>query len=70
MRLELDPSQLTAEERLREIAVVFAAALRRLRDRIALPDQAETHPGPKNLPITSPEGLELPPETSVTVHGG
>ena len=46
MRPELDPSQLTPEERLREVAVVFAAALRRLLDRIALPDEAETHPGP------------------------
>jgi hypothetical protein len=47
MRPELDPSRLTPDERLREVAAVFAAGLLRLRDRTALPDQDET-PGPGN----------------------
>ena len=36
MRLDLEPSQMTPDERRREVAAILAVGLRRLRDRAAL----------------------------------
>jgi hypothetical protein len=70
MRPDLDPSQMTPDERLREAAAIFAMALLRLRDRAALPANPEQPPPPENLSTASLEPLALPSETSVTVHVG
>jgi hypothetical protein len=68
MRPDLDPSQLTPDERFQEVAAIFAAGLLRLRDRAALaPGQ---HPAPENSAEAATETLAVPAETSVTVHGG
>jgi hypothetical protein len=70
MRPDLDPSQLTPDERFREVAAIFAAGLLRLRDRAALASVPGQHPAPENSAAASTEPLEVLPETSVTVHGG
>ena len=70
MRPELDPSALTPEERLDELASILAAAILRLRDRGALAVQPPPHPVTENLPLASPEPLEVPADPSVTVHAG
>jgi hypothetical protein len=52
MRPKLDPVRLTPEERLREVAAIFAAALLRLRDRTALPTAADQEIGyPYSAPL-------------------
>jgi hypothetical protein len=57
---------MTPDQRRDAVAAILAAGLLRLRDRAALQAQA----GPENSPLASPETLELPGQTSVTVRAG
>ncbi len=58
-----DTARLPPDERFREIAAILAAAVVRLHERAALP--AAT-----NLTNLPPQGLEVPGETVLGVHGG
>lgn len=70
MRPETDPACMTADERLREVAAIFAAGLLRLRARSALPTNPGQDSAPKNVPESGPDCLELPDETVLSVHTG
>jgi hypothetical protein len=59
-------SELTAEERLAEIASILAAGILRLHKRFALP----TEKGQIIAPESLPEGLEVPGETRLSVCAG
>lgn len=63
MRTDLDPSEMTPDERRREVAAILAGGLRRLRDRAAL---ATSDNPPK--PVES--RLEAVPVNPLTVHVG
>jgi len=66
MRLDLDPCQMTPDERRREVAVILATGLRRLRDRAALIPVA-----PAENPAEQVENrLEHLPTTALNVHTG
>jgi hypothetical protein len=70
MRADLDPAQMTPNERFQEVAAIFATGLLRLRDRTALSaNPAEPHIL-GNLATASFEPLDLSAERSVTVHAG
>ena len=66
MRLDLDPCQMTPDERRREVAAILAAGLRRLRDRAALASAFFF----ENPSKTRENGLESQADTSVNVHAG
>ena len=59
-------TELTAEERLAEITSILAAGILRLHKRFALP----TENGQIIAPESSPEGLEVPDETRLSVCAG
>jgi hypothetical protein len=61
-----DPARLSPDERLREAAAILAAGVLRLRLRAALP--AEN--GRKNVEKSSPDGLEVPAKTRLSVRVG
>jgi hypothetical protein len=65
----MGPSDLpTDDARIREIAVILAAGMLRLRARAALPGDPHVVPQiPRDSP---PNGLEVPDETSLSVHTG
>jgi hypothetical protein len=65
-----DPAELTPDERLAEVAGIFAAGILRLHVRAALsPDSAE-HPHPKILPESRQDCLEVSRETVLSgPHG-
>ena len=67
MRPMDDPSFLTPDERLSEVASILAAAVLRLRVRAALPGD---EPGPENPPDSWPTCLEVPVNTVLSVHTG
>jgi len=69
MRPDLDPTQLTPDERFREVAAILADGLLRLRDRAALAANPETSPPPEGSAELSPKPLAIPSGTSVTVTG-
>ena len=62
-----DATFLTPDERLDEVASIFAAGLLRLRARAALPGD---DPTPEILPDSGPTFLEVPAETVLSVHSG
>jgi hypothetical protein len=64
-----DPGSLSPEKRFRELARLLATGLLRLRPAGAVP-AVGGHPAPKNLPEKSPNGLEVCPETRLSVHTG
>jgi hypothetical protein len=70
MRPHDDPAAMTAEERLREVASILAAGVLRLRSRAALPADLGQHSGPKNLPESGQDCLEVPGKTVLSVHTG
>jgi hypothetical protein len=70
MREELDPAALSPADRLREVAGILASGVLRLRARAALPTILATSFAPRILPESRHNQLELPAETSVTVHTG
>ena len=61
-----DGTRLTPDERLREAAAILAAGVLRLHQRAALPGEN----GRKNLVKSSPEGLEVPAKTRLSVRVG
>ena len=65
-----DSDSLTPDERLAEIAGIFAAGILRLRTRAALSDDAAHHSAPKNLAKSATPSLEVPDETVLSVHNG
>jgi hypothetical protein len=58
---------LTVDQRLREMAEILAAAVIRLRLRAALPGEGA---GAGKPPDSSPNCLEVPQETVLSVHTG
>lgn len=70
MRSDADPAYMTPDERLREVASIFAAGLLRLRARVALPTEPGQDSDAKNLPKSSQDCLEVSPETVLSVHTG
>jgi len=65
-RPELPPSELTPDQRRRELAGLLARGLRRLRDRAAL----VTDPTSAISPEASNSALEAVADKSLTVHAG
>ena len=65
-RPDRPPSELTPDQRRRELTGLFARGLRRLRDRIALPGE----PTSALPPQASNSTLEAVPDKSLTVHAG
>lgn len=63
---ESPPSELTPDQRRRELAGILARGLRRLRDRAAL----SAEPTSANPSGASFSTLEAVPDKSLTVHGG
>jgi hypothetical protein len=63
MRPELDPNEMTPDERRREIAAILAKSLRRLRDRAALANSENT-----SKPVET--WLEDATANPLTVHVG
>lgn len=64
MRYDLDPEELTTDERTHELVAILAAYLRRLRSHTALASAQQ------NLPEISSSPPALPLEMSVTVTPG
>ena len=62
-----DPSSLTPDERLSEVATILAGGILRLYARSALPCD---DPGPEKSPNSGPAGLEVSEETVLSVHSG
>jgi hypothetical protein len=65
--MRLHDDSLHADERLRELAAIFAAGVLRLRARAALPDK---HSEQKNLPESPANCLDVPAPTVLSVHSG
>ena len=65
-RPDLPPSELTPDQRRRELAGLLARGLRRLRDRAALPGE----PTSAIPPEASFSTLEAVADKSLTVHAG
>jgi hypothetical protein len=65
-----DNSDLTPQDRFREIAAVLATGVLRLRDRAALAAEPGEHLAPKNPEKTGDSCLELPGKTVLSVHTG
>lgn len=67
-RLE-DPSELTPQQRRREIAEILAAGVLRLRKlRVLAPGQPSSRP--KTVAESSTDRLEVPGETVLSVRSG
>ena len=61
-----DPTRLSPDERFREVATILAAGISRLRQGSALSSEnTET-----NRAESSPDGLEVPAETRLSVRVG
>jgi hypothetical protein len=67
MRSIDDPSFLTPDERLSELADILASGVLRLRARAAFPGD---DPRPEKSPNSSPSGLEVFEETVLSVQRG
>ena len=67
MRTTDDATALAPEQRLAELASIFAAGILRLRMRAATPAD---NSGPEKPSESGPERLELPAKTVLSVHGG
>jgi hypothetical protein len=67
MRTTDDLADVAPEQRLAELASIFAAGILRLRTRGAVP---ASDPAPENPPESRPGRLELPAKTVLSVHGG
>ena len=65
-RSGIAPELISTDDRLSELGRILAAGVLRLRQRAALP----TENGRKNLPESSPEGLEVPAKTRLSVRVG
>ena len=67
MRSFADPASMTPDERLSEVASIFAAGILRLHARAAL---SCDNPAAENSKNPAPRGLELSDETVLSVHCG
>jgi hypothetical protein len=65
-----DVGMLTDDERLREVARILAAGVFRLRNRAALPPATTRLADTQILLESSPNCLEVPSETRLSVHTG
>ena len=65
-----DPTSLTPDERLAEVAGILAAGVLRLHTRMALSPDVAGLSGRKNLAESAAPGLEVPDETVLSVHNG
>jgi hypothetical protein len=63
-------ANLTADQRLGEVAAILAAAVVRLRLRAALPEADHSGADREKSLENEPNCLELPPHVRLTVHGG
>lgn len=70
MQPDHDPSVLTPQDRLREVARLLAAGVLRLLDRPAQAATLAEQPGPENLSEVPQDCLELPGETVLSVQDG
>jgi hypothetical protein len=70
MHEELEPAALTLAGRLREVAVVLATGLLRLRARSALPDIPAASFSPRILTESRNLDRELPAKAVLSVHTG
>jgi hypothetical protein len=66
----LDPTSLTPDERLRELAALLARGLLRLHERRLLPGADGPTSPPEKPPESVSNCLELPGETRLSVHTG
>jgi hypothetical protein len=69
MHLSLDLSNLTPDERFREVARLLAVGLLRLRKPVISP-KSEQNPTGKTFSESPTNHLAVLPQKSVTVHGG
>ena len=69
MRPHVDRSVLAPEDRFQQVATVLAVGLLRLHARPVAADSA-LHVAHKKPPNSSPNCLELPGETVLSVHTG
>ena len=67
MRSFADPASMTPDERLSEVASIFAAGILRLHARAAL---SCDNPTPEKSQNSAPPGLELSGETVLSVNRG
>ena len=67
MRSFADPASMTPDERLSEVASIFAAGILRLHARAAL---SCDNPPPEKSQNSAPPGLELSDETVLSVNRG
>lgn len=65
-----DPADMTADERLREVAAILAVGILRLRSRAALPAPWADHSGPQNPRDAGQDCLEVSAKTVLSVHEG
>ena len=70
MRPYDDPTVMTADERLREIAAILAAGILRLRSRAALLADSGRATSRENSPDCGQDCLEVSTETVLSVHTG
>lgn len=66
MSICVDPTRLSPDERFREVAGILAAGVLQLRQRSAL----STENSEENVPKSSPDGLEIPAETRLSMRVG
>lgn len=65
-----DPSSLTPDERVAEVANILATGIVRLHTRAALSPDATGHSAVENPANSASPGLEVPDETVLSVHNG
>ena len=65
-----DSCSLTPDERLTEVAGIFAAGILRLHTRGALSGETANHPAQENLAESATSCLEVSDETVLSVHNG
>jgi hypothetical protein len=69
MLSSLDPTNLSPDQRFREIARLLAVGVLRLKKPVISSDSGVISTG-KTFPESAPNHLDVTPEKSVTVHGG
>jgi hypothetical protein len=70
MRPHDDPTAMTADERLREVAAILAAGILRLRSRAALPGDPDLYRGSIYPPQSTQDCLAVSAQTVLSVHTG
>ena len=70
MRPCADSLSLTPHERCREVARILAAGVRRFLSRAVIDAETGPHPEAQISANPSPDCLELPSRSRLSVHGG